>query len=531
MLGVAGLLVKLLGAFFRIPLQALIGEEGMAYYGYAYPLYSLFLVVATAGIPVAISRLVSERLALKDPEGAHRVFRVSSWLLFFIGLVCFIICYFGAGAISKYVIGDMGAQRPLEAIAPALVFVPVMSAFRGYFQGRQNMNPTAVSQFVEQVFRVGIGLALAYYFLDQSLDMAAAGATFGATAGSIAGLLVIVLIYALSKKNINHNIEKYRQLDHADGRRRRRESSRSIIKQILIIAVPITIGSSILPLINTVDSVLVTRRLVDGGYLIEEARILWGQLSGYCNTMVGLPQVITQSVAIAMVPAVAGAFKTGRKHEVNESVNLGIRASMIIGMPCAIGIMALAEPILLLLFPKEPAGVASAAPTLMIMCINVALMSVLQTTTGILQGINKQMEPVKNLAIGSVGKIILTYILVAVPAINIKGAALGSIFVYSLALILNTRAVIKYTGARIDMSLSFVKPTVASVVMGLCAFASYKLIYMIVTSNTIATLAAILIGIIAYGVLILSLKAISKEEIARIPGGPMIVRVLDRFIK
>ena len=120
MLGVAGLLVKLLGAFFRIPLQALIGEEGMAYYGYAYPLYSLFLVVATAGIPVAISRLVSERLALKDPEGAHRVFRVSSWLLFFIGLVCFIICYFGAGAISKYVIGDMGAQRPLEAIAPAL---------------------------------------------------------------------------------------------------------------------------------------------------------------------------------------------------------------------------------------------------------------------------------------------------------------------------------------------------------------------------------------------------------------------------
>ena len=199
MLGVAGLLVKLLELLPHTAPGA-DRRRGMAYYGYAYPLYSLFLVVATARIPVAISRLVSERLALKDPEGAHRVFRVSSWLLFFIGLVCFIICYFGARRVSKYVIGDMGAQRPLEAIAPALVFVPVMSAFRGYFQGRQNMNPTAVSQFVEQVFRVGIGLALAYYFLDQSLDMAAAGATFGATAGSIAGLLVIVLIYALSKK-------------------------------------------------------------------------------------------------------------------------------------------------------------------------------------------------------------------------------------------------------------------------------------------------------------------------------------------
>ena len=274
--------------------------------------------------------------------------------------------------------------------------------------------------------------------LDVSLDSAAAGATFGATAGSVAGLLVIVLIYFMSKKVINYNIKKNRS--HGA-----RESSKSIIKQILIIAVPITIGSSILPLVNAADSMLVTRRLLDGGFSIDEARILWGQLSGYCNTMVGLPQVITQSVAIAMVPAVAGAFRIGQKNEVHENVNLGIRASMIIGMPCAIGIMALAEPILLLLFPKEPAGVASAAPTLMIMCISVALMSVLQTTTGILQAINKQMIPVKNMAIGAVGKVVLTYILVAIPALNIKGAAIGSIFVYAVALVLNMQACLLYT--------------------------------------------------------------------------------------
>lgn len=523
-LGIAGLMVKLLGAFFRIPLQALIGEEGMAYYGYAYPLYSLFLVIATAGIPVAISRLVSEKIALKDYEGAHRVFKVSGWMLFFIGLFSFAVCYFGAEFISEHVIGDMGALKPLKAIAPALIFVPVMSAFRGYFQGRQNMNPTAVSQFVEQIFRVGVGLALAYALLDVSLDLAAAGATFGATAGSVAGLLVIVLIYFMSKKVINYNIKKNRS--HGA-----RESSKSIIKQILIIAVPITIGSSILPLVNAADSMLVTRRLLDGGFSIDEARILWGQLSGYCNTMVGLPQVITQSVAIAMVPAVAGAFRIGQKNEVHENVNLGIRASMIIGMPCAIGIMALAEPILLLLFPKEPAGVASAAPTLMIMCISVALMSVLQTTTGILQAINKQMIPVKNMAIGAVGKVVLTYILVAIPALNIKGAAIGSIFVYAVALVLNMQAVIKYTGTRVNMSLAFVKPTAASLIMGICAFASYKLIYMVLESNTMATMIAILIGIIVYGVLILGLRAITKEEIERIPGGYKLAKILDKFIK
>jgi len=523
-LGAAGLIVKLLGAFFRIPLQALIGEEGMAYYGYAYPLYSLFLVIATAGIPVAISRLVSEKIAVRDYEGAHRVFKVSGWMLFFIGLFAFAFCYFGAGFISEHIIGDIGALKPLKAIAPALIFVPVMSAFRGYFQGRQNMNPTAVSQFIEQIFRVGVGLALAYMLLDDSLDSAAAGATFGATAGSVAGLIVIVLIYFLSKKVINYNIRRNR--NHSV-----KESSKSIIKQILIIAIPITIGSSILPLVNTADSILVTRRLLDGGFSIDEARILWGQLSGYCNTMVGLPQVITQSVAIAMVPAVAGAFRIGHKNEVNDNVNLGIRASMIIGMPCAIGIMALAEPILLLLFPKEPAGVASAAPTLMIMCISVALMAVLQTTTGILQGINKQMVPVKNLAIGAVAKIVLTYILVAVPSLNIKGAAIGSIFVYAIALVLNMRAVIRYTGAKINMNLAFIKPTVASVVMGVCAFASYKLIYMTIESNTVATMIAVLIGIIVYGLLILVLKAITKEEIGRVPGGQKMVKILDKFIK
>ena len=337
-------------------------------------------------------------------------------------------------------------------------------------------------------------------------------------------MIVVVLIYFCSKRVINYNIKKY----HRKGER---ESSKEIIKQILIIAIPITIGSSILPLVNAADSMLVTRRLLDSGFSIDEARILWGQLSGYCNTMVGLPQVITQSVAIAMVPAVAGAFRIGNKGEVHENINLGIRTSMIIGMPCAIGIMALAEPILLLLFPKEPAGVASAAPTLMIMCISVALMSVLQTTTGILQGINKQMIPVKNLAIGAVAKIVLTYILVAIPSLNIKGAAIGSIFVYAIALVLNMGAVTKYTGTKIDMNLAFVKPTVASVIMGICAFASYKLVYMALESNTMATLIAIGIGVIVYGVLILALKAITKEEIGRIPSGQKLVKILDKFIK
>ena len=527
-LGIAGIFVKILGAVFRIPLTALIGTEGMAYYGYAYPLYSLFLVIATAGIPVAISRMVSEKIAYNDFSGAQRVFRVSRWLLLAIGVFAFAVCFFGAELIAKYVSKDMGAVLPIKAIAPALIFVPVMSAYRGYFQGRQNMNPTAISQFIEQIFRVAVGLILASVMVAQGLEMAAAGATFGATVGSIAGLLIIMLIYALNKKAINYHIRQSRQI-HTE--RRKKEKTMAIVKQILIIAIPITIGASILPLVNFADSAIVTRRLLDGGFTDVEARELWGQLSGYCNTMVGLPQVLTQAVAVAMVPAIAAAYKLRNRAEIDENINLGMRISMIIGMPCAAGMIALAEPILLLLFSSEAASAISAAPTLMVMCLGVPLMALLQTTNGILQGVNRQVLPMKNLAIGAVAKIILTYVLVAIPSLNIKGAAIGSVFVYGIALILNLRDMKRYTKVKVDFMLTYIKPTAASVIMGVCAFASYKILFGALGSNSLATLGAVVVGVIVYAVLILATKAITKEEIGRLPKGGKLVKILDKFIK
>ena len=527
-LGIAGIFVKILGAVFRIPLTALIGTEGMAYYGYAYPLYSLFLVIATAGIPVAISRMVSEKIAYNDFSGAQRVFRVSRWLLLAIGVFAFAVCFFGAELIAKYVSKDMGAVLPIKAIAPALIFVPVMSAYRGYFQGRQNMNPTAISQFIEQIFRVAVGLILASVMVAQGLEMAAAGATFGATVGSIAGLLIIMLIYALNKKAINYHLRQSRQI-HTE--RRKKEKTMAIVKQILIIAIPITIGASILPLVNFADSAIVTRRLLDGGFTDVEARELWGQLSGYCNTMVGLPQVLTQAVAVAMVPAIAAAYRLRNRAEIDENINLGMRISMIIGMPCAAGMIALAEPILLLLFSSEAASAISAAPTLMVMCLGVPLMALLQTTTGILQGVNRQVLPMKNLAIGAVAKIILTYVLVAIPSLNIKGAAIGSVFVYGIALILNLRDMKRYTKVKVDFMLTYIKPTAASVIMGVCAFASYKILFGALGSNSLATLGAVVVGVIVYGVLILATKAITKEEIGRLPKGGKLVKILDKFIK
>ena len=184
-LGIAGVMIKFMGAVFRIPLTNWIGDEGMSYYGVAYTIYSALLVLATAGIPVAISRMVSERIAVGEYRNAHKVFKVATALMFVIGLISFAICFFGGDLITD-LLQNPEAAMAVKAIAPALLFVPVMSSFRGYFQGRQNMNPTAVSQMIEQLVRVGFGLVLAYIFMKTSLIKAAAGASFGASAGSLA---------------------------------------------------------------------------------------------------------------------------------------------------------------------------------------------------------------------------------------------------------------------------------------------------------------------------------------------------------
>ena len=250
--------------------------------------------------------------------------------------------------------------------------------------------------------------------------------------------------------------------------------------------------------------------------------------------MVGLPQVITQGIAVAMVPAVAAAYKLGNKGELKNNINLGLRISMIIGMPCAIGMIALAEPILLFIFATDEATTASAinaAPTLQIMCLGVFLMALLFTTNGILQGINKQVLPVKNELIGALGKVVITYILVGIPAINIKGAAVGSVFAYGMAFLLNMKDMKKYTNIKLDFGLVFVRPSIASLLMGVSAFATYKLLFMVLESNTLSMLAAIMVGVVAYAVLILSLKAITKEEIALLPKGDKLVKILDKFIK
>lgn len=519
-IGMAGVFVKFLGAFFRIPLTNWIGDVGMSYYGFAYAIYGALLVLATAGLPVAISRLVSENIAKHEYKNAHKVFKVSLMLMATIGLICFCICFFGSNVITRK-LGNPDASLAVRAIAPAILFVPILSAFRGYFQGRQNMNPTAISEISEQLIRVITGLTLAAVFLDSGLEKAAAGASFGASAGAFGGLCVMLCIYLLNRKVIKKKIS----LNQKDI-----ESTGEILKKIVVIAVPIIIGAEIMPIMNLIDTGIIMTRLQAMGWSYEEAKSMYGLISAFCSSLISFPQIFTQAVAISLVPAIAKAAAVHDQEGIQENVSLGYRTTMIMAFPCAVGIFALAKPILFLLYPSQLESAEAAVPTLMIMAVGVISLAISQTATGTLQAIGKQNIPVKNLLLGCVAKVIITYILVGVRSLNIMGAAIGTVVAYTIDFTLNNRAVAKYTGVKFDYVLTYFKPFLASAIMGVAAFGVHALLVGIL-GNSIATLLAIIVGAAVYAVLIFVFKAITVDEVKMIPGGSKLEPIIRKFIK
>ncbi|MCI8631518.1 MAG: polysaccharide biosynthesis protein [Firmicutes bacterium] len=521
-LGIAGIFVKVLGAFFRIPLGNLIGDVGMAYYQAVYPVYNIFLAVSTAGIPVAISKMVSERNAVGRYNEGYRVFKISFVLMFVIGVVSASVCFFGAEPyFTACKIPE--AKYAMMALAPALLLVPMMASFRGYFQGNQNMKPTAVSQVMEQVFRVALGLVLAYMLLAKGLEYSAAGAAFGATAGSVGGILVVVIIYFVKRGQYRTNIEK-----SAD---RKYESAGLILAKIFMFAVPITLGAAIMPIMNAIDVPIVMNRLQDAaGFSYEEAKALYGQLSGFTGSLINFPQVLTQAVSMSLVPVVAEMYKLGRTSDLRDNIYTGYRMAIIMGLPCAVGMMVIAEPILLMFYPLQKASAVGAAQCLQVMAFGVIFLSSVQTLTGVLQGVGKQFIPVINMCFGAVAKVGLSYWLTGIPEINVKGAAIGTVAAYIIASVLNLMAVKHFTGTKFDFMMIYGKPGISALVMGAVAWSMQRVLAGF-AGNALSTLIAIGLAALTYGLMLLKTKAIAENEIKMLPKGDKLAKIVGKFIK
>ena len=519
-LGIAGLITQILGAVFRIPLGNIVGDEGMGYYQTVYPIYIFLLVFSTNGAPAAISKMTSEKIAQEDYSGARRIFKLSFIVMFVIGVIAYLIFTLGAKPIVYMLSGQYGAYYAMLAIAPALVLVPLMSVFRGYFQGMQDMAPTAVSQLTEQTVRVALGLTLAIVFLKKGINFAAAGATLGTSIGPVAGLLILVFIYKKRKNMLLELEEKEKNFQ--------KEPAKNIFKTLIYIAVPITIGVSILPIMNIADVTIVMQRMQDAGFSTMEANALYGQLTGLAGPIINIPMALGLSIALSMVPAIASAHMTKDVEFLKENTKLGLRTAMIVGVPCALGLMAISRPVMQLLYPLQRESAVNAAPCLFILSIGIIFLSVAQAMAGVLQGISKPSRAVMALGIGFVVKCMATYILVGFPELNVKGAAIGTASGYAACGICNYYFVKKYTETKFDIQLAVIKPMISGTVMFVSVFISEKLLEYIV-GISIATVISIAIGAIVFFVMIIKTKAVTVDELRNLPKGEKLVKVMYKI--
>lgn len=537
-LAAAGIIVKLLGFVFRIPLTRWIGASGMADYTPAYDVYSLLLIVATSGIPVAISKMVSERCAVGEYKEAGRVFRIARLLMWGIGITGFLILWFFAGPISK-AIGIETSALSMRATAPALLFVPIMSSYRGFFQGLQIMQPTALSQIAEQIARVIIGLGAAYLlfkgiiFPDQFnggftgmealRSKGAAGACLGASAGALAGFLVMIWIRFMYRHILNRKIAKDHSTVHEPGKQ--------LLKRIIWIAFPITLAACIMPIVNLIDVAIVQNRLTGMGYSYEAAKSLYGQLTAMAAPIISFPLVLIQALTATIVPMVSRAWKLKDHNLLERDCIFGFRASQLISLPCIVGMMVIAQPILILFYGDQARRAPAAASCLQIYAISFFFLSLVSIATAMLQGLGKQHIPVINLFIGIGLKIIITWTLTGVSTINVRGAAIGTTCSYALASVLDIIALKRITGVRLELVRSLGKPLAASAVMGAAVILTNMLMNKLTSSLYLNTLVDILVGMIVYGFMALAVHALNEEEIAHLPHGNRIQQLVNKITR
>ncbi len=517
-LAVASILVRILGFAYRVPLTNMIGNVGNGIYAAGYYIYTFFLILSSSGLPAAISKMVSEKAALGEFRNVRKIFRVSLAVAGVLGLLGASIMFFGAGFFSRLI--DMEESRyTLISLAPTVFICAVMSVYRGWFQGFNTTVPTAVSQVAEQIFHAVSSIALAGLLLGAGIEFAAAGATMGTGIGALAGLVAVVFFYFRSRRSFN---AKY----SADKGGYKTDTSAQVVIRLFKTAVPIITGTAIFSMTNLIDMKMTMSRLAaSGAFTTEQAIDLYGRLTGKYVTLTTLPIAISTALATAVLPSIAASVALKDERATKAKVNTSLRLTMIISVPAAIGMGALANQILYLLFPSYPEG----GDLLAIGAISIIFLSLSQIETGVLQGIGRIYVPAFSALIGALCKIPLNYVLIAIPSINVRGAVISTIGCYVVAAGLNMLALKRATKIRFDFGSMLIKPIAASLIMGAGCLGTYKLSMLIFHHGSLSTLIAIFVAIIIYVVALALLRGFKREDLALLPMGGKITGLLEKF--
>ena len=527
MLMIAQVLIKILGFLYRLVIINIegFGDIGNGYYATGYQIYSLLLTLSSVGIPTVISKLVSERVAIGDHKGAHRIFRTALKTFTTIGVVMSLGLFLGADFIAKNIINVEGVRYTLMVLAPAIMFVAAGAVMRGYFAGLGTMKPTSITQTLEQFLNCLLTITFVYCTIGKDTAIMAAAGNLSSTIAIIIAFIYIVIFYRKQRKEIledckNQTVEM------------ETKTTKQILKIIFAASIPMTIGSLVAELNATIDTLTVSnciqtafQGIIQGGKEALELKAM--QLSGMVSkieTIVRLPLAINAAFCTALVPAIAASLARKDRETAVKRLSFSFFLTIIIILPCAVGLVVLAEPILKTIYPNYSEG----ASILAITSISMTFVALSYVINGGLYGLGKTHVPAIALAVGAGVKTILNIILVSNPKINILGSPISSAICQAINFAICSFYLSKYIKLDIKIIKHIIKPLISAGIMGLVAYGThYVLIDRI--GNSKATIIAILIGAIIYGVMLIATKTLSKEDMYMIPFGTKLYKILVKL--
>lgn len=519
----AQIMVKVLGLVYKFVITNFegFGDTGLGYYSSGYQIYSLLLALSSIGIPSVISKLVSERIAINDQKGAQRVFKMCMALFVGIGAILSFALYFGAGYIATVIYNVPDTKYVMKALAPAIMFVSASAVLRGYFAGQNDMKPTSYSQIIEQLLNCILSIVFVYSLLGKEAYIMAAGGNLSTTVAIILTFIYLIAYYKKRKLKVD---QKQKSVED-------NLTVWQLLKKILIISVPVTVSSVISVIHPLIDSATVSRciqTVFSSMYSAKDQLELISMsktgILSKIDTLVNLPLAVNVAFSTALVPVISGAIAQKDMETASKRMTFSVFASLLIVLPCAAGFIALAQPILNLIYPSANDG----ATLLMMYSISMVFIALNQTVNGGLYGLNKTYIPLIGVVTGAIIKLILNIILISNPNIEITGAAISSIISQGIAFAICTIALIKNIKLNLKFGRMIIAPIFASAFMGICTFFVNQLLNNIV-GNKLSTVISIIIGALIYVTTILVSKILKKEEILMIPFGTKIYNLLVKL--
>ena len=512
--------IKVLGLIYTLYLtnREGFGDAGNAIYASGYQIYALLLTISSIGVPNAISKLVAERLAIGDNRGANKIFKVALATFGCIGAIGTMLLFFGAHTISYSWLQIPESELTLIALSSAIFFVSISSVFRGYFNGRRSLKTTARAQTLEQIFKTVLTIIIVEivaHITSTSTELMAAGATIATTIATFSSFAYLFIYYRIRRREIGNEIQQSINYKY--------ENVKTIIRRILMVSIPLTLSSIMTSFNKNIDSFTV-KRILSTYMASDTAQTLYGQLAGKVDTLTNLPLAINIAFATALVPAISSAKAKNDKETATKRTSFSLLTSMLIGLPCVIGMIIFAQPILNLLYPNANEG----ALLLQLISISVIFSILDQTINGALQGFGKVIVPAIALGVGCIVKLILNLILLRIPTLNVYGAAIGSIACHAVAFTIVFNVLKKYVKLDLPFRKFVLKPALATAIMGVCSYTIFLVLNSIIPGNK-ATIISMLSAVAIYLMSVIALKIYNKEDIYMLPKGQKIYEFLERI--